>query len=117
MKLSTMARLLHEVHNRAIAPEYVRRLLASFPLNEPRLAETTKYKADQPSLVEPLSEREIEVLQLVSEGLTNQEIGSRLFLSLNTVKVHTRNISGKLGVNNRTQAAGRAKDLGILPST
>jgi LuxR family maltose regulon positive regulatory protein len=64
-----------------------------------------------------LSEREIEVLQLVADGLTNPEIANRLYLSLNTVKVHTRNIYGKLGVNNRTQAANRARFLGILPST
>jgi LuxR family maltose regulon positive regulatory protein len=66
-------------------------------------------------LAEPLSERELEVLQLIAEGLTNQEIASRLFLSLNTVKVHTRNIYGKLGVNNRTQAGTRARALEILP--
>jgi LuxR family maltose regulon positive regulatory protein len=57
------------------------------------------------------------VLELVAQGLTNQEIASRLFLSLNTVKAHTRNIYGKPGVHNRTQAVGRARALGILPST
>ena len=59
----------------------------------------------------------VEVLQLIAEGLTNQEIANRLYISLNTVKVHTRNINGKLGVNNRTQAAARARALGILPAT
>jgi LuxR family maltose regulon positive regulatory protein len=68
-------------------------------------------------LVEPLSEREIEVLQLIAEGLTNLEIAARLYLSLNTVKVHTRNIYGKLSVNNRTYAVARARALGILPPT
>jgi LuxR family maltose regulon positive regulatory protein len=67
-------------------------------------------------LVEPLSERELEVLQLIAEGLTNPEIAARLYLSLNTVKVHTRNIYGKLGVSNRTQAVARARALGILHS-
>jgi LuxR family maltose regulon positive regulatory protein len=71
----------------------------------------------QSELVEPLSERELEVLQLIAEGLTNPEIASKLYLSLNTVKVHTRNIYGKLGVNNRTQAVARARALGGLPST
>ena len=67
-------------------------------------------------MVEPLSDREIEVLQLIAEGLTNPEIATRLYLSLNTVKVHTRNVYGKLGVNNRTQAVSKGRVLGILPS-
>ncbi len=90
--------------------EYVRKLLAAFADKEfqpPSLSPQ--------SLVEPLSERELEVLQLLTEGLTNQEIGSRLFLSLNTVKVHTRNIYGKLDAHNRTQAVAQARALGILP--
>jgi LuxR family maltose regulon positive regulatory protein len=69
---------------------------------------------DQSGLIEPLSEREIEILQLISEGQSNQEIGAQLYLSLNTVKAHTRNIYGKLGVNSRTQASARARALGIL---
>ena len=60
------------------------------------------------------SEREIEVLQLIAEGLTNPEIASRLYLSLNTVKVHTRNIYGKLNVHNRAQAIARSQALGLL---
>jgi LuxR family maltose regulon positive regulatory protein len=67
-------------------------------------------------LVEPLSERELEVLQLIAEGLTNPEIASRLFLALNTVKAHTRNIYGKLGVHTRTQAVSIARALGVLTS-
>jgi DNA-binding CsgD family transcriptional regulator len=58
---------------------------------------------------------EREVLQLIAEGLSNQEIASRLFLSLNTVKVHTRNIYGKLNVHSRTQAIARSQELGLLP--
>ena len=73
--------------------------------------------SDIRALVEPLSERELEVLQLIAEGLTNPEIASRLFLSLNTVKAHTRNIYGKLDVHSRTQAVARARALGVLPST
>ena len=66
--------------------------------------------------IEPLSERELEVLQLIAEGLTNPEIAARLYISLNTVKVHTRNINGKLDAHNRTQAVARARALGILSS-
>jgi LuxR family maltose regulon positive regulatory protein len=53
----------------------------------------------------------------MAEGLTNREIASRLFVSVNTVKAHCRNIYGKLGVHNRTQAVVRARALGILRST
>lgn len=65
-------------------------------------------------LVEPLSERELEVLQLVAEGLTNRQIAERLFLALSTVKGHNRVIYGKLNVNSRTEAVARARDLEIL---
>jgi len=67
-------------------------------------------------LIEPLSDRELEVLQLLAEGLTNKEIAIRLYLSLHTVKVHARNIYNKLGVSNRAQAGARARALGILSS-
>ena len=66
------------------------------------------------SFIEPLSERELEVLRLIAAGLSNREIAERLFLALSTVKVHTRNIYGKLGVHSRTQAVTRARELGLL---
>ncbi len=70
-----------------------------------------------PAAAHPFSPRELEVLQLIAEGLSNQEIAARLILSLNTVKGHTRKIYGKLGVNSRTQAVAKAQALGIhLPS-
>jgi ATP/maltotriose-dependent transcriptional regulator MalT len=114
---SPMASLLYKALSRGVAPDYVRRLLAAFPVDEPEQTDPSKSQVPKSELVEPLSEREIEVLQLIAEGLTNPEIAARLYLSLNTVKVHTRNIYGKLGVNNRTQAGTRAKALGILPPT
>jgi LuxR family maltose regulon positive regulatory protein len=111
-----MARLLYEALSRGIAPEYVPRLLAAFTTDETEQASITPPRSSVSGLVEALSERELEVLQLIAEGLTNKEIASRLYLSLNTIKVHTRNIYGKLGVRNRTQAVTKAKSLGILPS-
>lgn len=65
-------------------------------------------------LIEPLSERELEVLQLVAEGLSNREIAERLFLALPTVKGHNRNIYSKLQVTRRTEAVARARQLGLV---
>jgi LuxR family maltose regulon positive regulatory protein len=110
-----MARVLYEALSREIAPDYVRRLLAAFHSAEPEQPEPTRSQVSEAELIEPLSERELEVLQLIAEGLTNREIASRLFLSLNTVKTHTRNIYGKLGVHSRTQATTRSQALDILP--
>ncbi len=66
------------------------------------------------TLSEPLSERELEVLGLLATGLTNKEVAAQLFLSVGTIKRHTHNIYGKLGVNNRTQAIVRAGELNLL---
>ena len=112
-----MATLLFEALSRDIAPGYVRKLLAAFPNEAPQQTRTSNLLDPDSEWIEPLSEREIEVLQLIAEGLTNQVIANRLFLSPHPVKVHTRTIYGKLGVNNRTQAGARARALGILPST
>ena len=109
-----MARLLYEALSHEIAPNYVQRLLKAFPVEESEKAGSPQPQGPNSELIEPLSEREIEVLQLIAEGLSNQEISSRLYLSLNTIKTHTRNIYGKLGVNNRTQAGARARAIGIL---
>jgi LuxR family maltose regulon positive regulatory protein len=68
----------------------------------------------QSKLVEPLSEREIEVLQLIANGHSNREIGERLFITTGTVKRHITNIYGKLGVRSRTQAIAQARELDIL---
>ena len=64
---------------------------------------------------EPLSERELEVLQWLTSGASNREIGRRLYIAESTVKRHVYNIFGKLNVRNRTQAALRARKLGINP--
>ncbi|MFZ1536077.1 MAG: response regulator transcription factor, partial [Chromatiaceae bacterium] len=65
-------------------------------------------------LVDPLSERELEVLGLVAAGLTNREIAHRLFITVGTVKRHINNIYGKLEARHRAEAVARARDLGLL---
>jgi LuxR family maltose regulon positive regulatory protein len=112
-----MAHLLYQALGRGMEPEYVSRLLAAFPVAEPEPAAPTGSQTQGSGLIEPLSERELQVLHLIAEGLTNREIAARLFLSLNTVKGHTRNIYGKLNVHSRTQAVARAQALGLIPPT
>ena len=112
-----MAKLLFEALKREISPFYIRMLLDAFPLEEPDRRLPVQSQNSEIEWIEPLSERELEVLQCIADGLTNQETAEKLFLSLNTVKAHTRNIYGKIGVNSRTQAIARARALGLLLST
>lgn len=111
-----MARLLSEARARGITPGYTDRLLASFDAgtaaHEPAPARAPGSPA-QP-LLEPLTDREIDVLHLIAAGLSNREISDRLFLALDTVKGHNRRIFGKLGVQRRTEAMIRARELGLL---
>ena len=96
---------------------YLEKLLAAFPdvLNNPgQTAKSLSSVLRPSSLVDSLSERELQVLQLIAQGLSNQEIGDRLFLALSTVKGHSRIIFDKLKVHNRTEAAARARELGLL---
>ncbi len=109
-----MARLLFEAHSRGISQDYVRRLLAEFATAELEPADVSRTAAPGRNLPEPLSRRELDVLPLIAEGLTNQEIATRLYLSLHTVKAHARNIYAKLGVSSRTQAVARGRALGLL---
>jgi LuxR family transcriptional regulator, maltose regulon positive regulatory protein len=103
-----MARLLQEARSRKVMPEYVATLLAACGAD---LASATGGKGTLP---EPLSERETDVLQRIAAGLTNREIADVLFISPETVKKHTGNIYGKLGVRGRTEAVSRARELDLL---
>jgi LuxR family maltose regulon positive regulatory protein len=101
--------LLRRAAHRGIAPGYVARLLTAMAEGvgaPPSLA--------QP-LIEPLTEREIEVLRLLAAGKSNRAIAAELVLSVGTVKAHNSNIYGKLGVRSRTQAVARSLELGLLP--
>lgn len=104
-----MARLLTEAAAYGRMPDYIRRLLALFKSEAP-------YFPPPPpqSLPEPLSQRELEVLRLVAQGLSNHEISERLFLALSTVKGHNQLIFDKLQVRRRTEAVARARALGLL---
>jgi LuxR family maltose regulon positive regulatory protein len=108
-----MTQLLSEAARQGILPDYVSKLLAAFESE----AQTREDKSSIPNrqlLVEPLSPREFEVLQLIAQGLSNDEISKRLFLALDTVKGHNRRIFDKLQVQRRTEAVARARELGLL---
>lgn len=113
---SPMVRLLSEAAAQGILPMYTHQLLAAF--REETGAPPTPAIPNSPksaqSLVEPLSDRELEILQLIAEGLSNQDISKKLFLALSTVKGHNRNIFGKLGVQRRTEAVARGQALGLI---
>jgi LuxR family maltose regulon positive regulatory protein len=98
--------LLHTV--RPAAPTFIDQILNH--ARKAGMAQVTPH----PSLIEPLSERETEVLNLIAAGLTNREIAERLFIAIGTVKRHTNTIYGKLDVHSRTQAVAQAQELGIL---
>ena len=92
---------------------YIRRLLDAFEDERP----TDSYTATSQTLIEPLSERELQILRLIAEGMSNREIAQELILSLPTIKWHTSNIYGKLGVRNRTTAVAKARALKLLPTS
>jgi LuxR family maltose regulon positive regulatory protein len=95
--------------------EYTRQLLAAFEQAEGlRHPPGTQQDVHPQPLVEPLSPRELEVLGLIAQGLSNRAIGERLFLALDTVKGHNRRIYGKLQVQSRTEAVARARQLQLL---
>ncbi len=108
-----MELLLREASARGILPDYTGGLLAAFGAEPPTPKDGSPREARSP-LVEPLSPRELEVLQLIAQGLTNHAIGERLFLALDTVKGHNRRIFEKLQVQRRTEAVARARVLGLL---
>ncbi len=114
-----MASLLSAASAQVISPDYTRRLLAFFA-DVGAEAQPFADKAVPPvpsftqRLIEPLSARELEVLQLIAHGLSNHAICGRLFLALSTVKGHNHNIFGKLQVQSRTEAIVRARAIGLL---
>jgi LuxR family transcriptional regulator, maltose regulon positive regulatory protein len=117
-----MEQLLGEAGGQKAAPGYTARLLAAFAGGKPPRPSENRADALGKQLTagrlselgEPLSKRELEVLQLIAQGLSNREISARLFLALSTIKGHTRIIFDKLHVERRTEAVARARELGLL---
>jgi LuxR family maltose regulon positive regulatory protein len=102
-----LAALLQAAAKGGIAPRYMQRLLTHFgtPVGEPHARQ---------NLIEPLSERELDVLRLLATDLDGPEIASQLMVSLNTLRTHTKSIYTKLGVNSRRAAVRRADELALL---
>jgi LuxR family maltose regulon positive regulatory protein len=111
-----LASLLQRAAARDVAPDYARKLLAALEERGQKPVATPAIPAPSvPSpLAEPLTDRELEVLQHLGVGASNRQIADALVITLNTVKKHTSNIYGKLGVSSRTQAVVRAQELGLL---
>jgi LuxR family maltose regulon positive regulatory protein len=104
---AAMAALLTAAQSHGIMPDVTARLRVAF-------AHPTAANATPSELIEPLTDRELEVLALIAQGLSNAQISERLFLALSTVKGHNRNIFGKLAVQRRTEAVARARALGLV---
>jgi LuxR family maltose regulon positive regulatory protein len=119
-----MAQLLLEAASHGVMPDYIGKLLAVFEAEKqpglPGRQASQGKSQDKPALplaqplIEPLSQRELEVLRLIDKGLTNREIGERLFLALDTVKGYNRRIYDKLQVQRRIDAIARARQLKLL---
>jgi LuxR family transcriptional regulator, maltose regulon positive regulatory protein len=105
--------LLREAGARQIMPGYTGKLLALFEAEKRKNENISPLSPAQP-LIDPLSQRELEILHLIAQGLSNRKIGERLFLALDTVKGYNRRIFSKLQVQNRTEAIARARELGLL---
>ena len=101
-----MAARLQDAASRGIAPDYVRCLLTA--------AVRPEDNAGNKALIEPLSERELDVLRLLATDLAGPEIARELVVSLSTVRSHTKAIYAKLGANNRRSAVTRAEELDLL---
>ena len=108
-----MAQLLSEKAVRGIMPNYCGKLLAVFEAEGQKIEHEPEPSPAQP-LIDPLTNRELEILTLIAAGQKNKEIAEQLVISLNTVLYHTKNIYSKLGVNKRTLAIAKAKEFNLI---
>ncbi len=109
---AAIAPLLHAALKRGIASDYVRRLLSS--LQESTDHEPADERGPASSLLEPLSERELQILRLLTTHLSSTEMAEQLYLSVHTVRTHIKSVYSKLDVHSRREAIRRAQDLGLL---
>lgn len=107
-----MRDLLRHIAAQGTAWGYTQQVLAAF--NEPSQPVTSAAEAKADGLVNPLTDREVEVMRLIAIGMKNREIADHLFISLSTVKRHIANAYGKMDVGHRTEAVARARELNLL---
>jgi LuxR family maltose regulon positive regulatory protein len=107
-----LTRMLVEAAQRGIFKEYIERILDAIGI--PEVLELERRVAAQTPYGESLSERELEVLHLIAQGATNQEIAKQLVITVGTVKSHINHILGKLNAHNRTEAVAHARGLGLI---
>jgi LuxR family maltose regulon positive regulatory protein len=113
----TMAYLLGRLTATGMASDYIDQILQAFVTQPPGPPAMTPSSDKQVAMIEPLTDREQEILALLAQRLTAKEIARKLFISDQTVKRHRANIYQKLGVHTRTQALNTASALGILPAS
>jgi LuxR family maltose regulon positive regulatory protein len=109
--------LVYRAASEGIFPEYAGRILAEFSSADvaEALRNVSDHSSDESdSVVEPLSDRELQVLRLLARGMSNKEIAEELYVSVRTVKFHTGNIYERLSAKNRTEAVAKARALGII---
>jgi LuxR family maltose regulon positive regulatory protein len=109
-----MGKLLRQAAARGVAADYTGRLLSELEASVTGDSVSPLQAQMHDALVEPLSQRELEVLQLLATGLTNKGIAQTLVIAVSTVKKHLKNIYQKLNVHSRTEAVARARELDIL---
>ncbi len=109
-----MADLLRRATARGVGGDYARQLLDAIEAEQPHVPAAPSPPTPTEALIEPLTDREHEVLRLIAAGLTNQQIADELFIAHSTVKTHINNMYGKLSVSRRTQAVARAREIGLL---
>jgi LuxR family maltose regulon positive regulatory protein len=110
----TVVQLLQRVKSKGGRTEYISKLESAFYDQQVEIKDDAPVVPSQAGLIEPLTERELQVLRLMCEGYSNQGIADEMVVSVNTVKKHTSNIYGKLGVRNRAQAVLRAREIGLV---